>query len=105
MRRPLKGTVVQHWPAFYLSNMAGSSFGVGPVALGDIIAVGLQNTADDGSWLVIWDVQVFTRPSGAASVLVVDFAIMGGRTGSFFADEPTNPLTSRAGKLPGVVWA
>lgn len=86
--------------------MYGASFAIGPVPLGALVGSGIYNGQTDGSWLVIWDVQVFTPGPFVATGAVVDFNIITGMLtdNADFALEPSNPLCSATGLVPSTGW-
>jgi hypothetical protein len=85
--------------------MAGGAGGTSPVSFGTVIAVGLQNNARAGEYLVVWDIQVYASPAGTkTSINTINCGIMGGRTGAFFGTQPTAPLVSQTPSLPGIIW-
>jgi hypothetical protein len=107
MARSPKGTIVQPLPSWNIRQMSAGADGIGPVSLGQIICVGLNNNAQDGSWIVVWDVQVFSIGGGTiSSINVIDFNIMQGITkidGSA-NQNPGAPLVGAQAQLPGIVW-
>lgn len=105
MARSAKGSIIQPIPSWNLRRMFGCSFGIGPVATGDIVASGVLNAETDGSWLVIWDVQVFATGSFTAPGAVIDFCIMHGTQQLHdFTFEPANPLCSNTPRVPSTGW-
>ena len=106
MGRKLKGTVVNPQPSWNIKNMAGSAVGTGPLAIGEIGAVGLLNTAHAGEWLVVWDVQINIHPFNTASGnRILDCAIRTGAVSPLLFTEPSRPLASAVASLPGQCWA
>lgn len=106
MARFPKGTIIQPVPSFWIRNMAGAASSTGPLALGNLGAVGLINDSADGEWLVVWDVQVVAIPNPpAATLTVVDMAICQGRNaGSLLIANNSNPNISGGNKKPGTTW-
>jgi hypothetical protein len=105
-RRP-KGSIIQPLPSWNLRNMYGGGFGGGPVALGDIWAVGLQNNGRASEWLVVWDVQITTSLAGkSTSIEIADCTIMHGNTGpsAHFQSGQLGPLCSQVAAGPGLSW-
>lgn len=87
--------------------MACSSNGLGALTLGTIGAIGLYNNSPDGSWFVIWDLQVVADPGGTrSSPNVLDINIMGGI--SAFSPvgphQPSAPLVGGLPQPPGFIW-
>lgn len=86
--------------------MAGASGSTGPLALGALGAVALQNDSTAGEWMVIWDVQIVTVPNPIPNHLIIsDLAISSQRLlGSLFFPGNNSPLFSSAAALPGSTW-
>lgn len=85
--------------------MYGTSFGNGPVPLGNIAASAIFN-GQSGDWLVVWDVQVFANGAFSADGAVIDFAIMTGVL-DFYVDfqfEPAWPLASGSPAIRSQGW-
>lgn len=106
MGRKLKGTVVHQIPSWNLKNMYGTAFGVGPAALGELVASAVYNGQQDGAWLVIWDVQVFANGNFAAVGAVVDFDIIHGtQSGAAnYQVEPALPVISNGIAIKSFGW-
>lgn len=86
--------------------MSGASGSTGPLALGNLGAVGLLNNATRGEWLVIWDIRTVSIPNPIpATLITVDLNIgTGQNTGSLTFANSNNSLISFGSALPGIIW-
>jgi len=86
--------------------MYGGSFGIGPVALGDLVASAIYNGQPDGAFLRVWDVQVFATGNFAAVGAVVDFDLIHGtQSGAVnYQVEPVLPCTSQGPSIKSFAW-
>jgi hypothetical protein len=86
--------------------MYGGAFGIGPAALGDLVASGIYNGQQDGASLVVWDVQVFYTGTAPSTGAVVDFDIIhGAQSGAFdYQVEPVQPATSQGRAIKSFAW-
>jgi hypothetical protein len=106
MARKPKGSIIPPLPSWNIRNMYGTEFGIGPVALGDLVGSGVFNAQTDGSWLVIWDLQLFANGSPPAVGWVFDLNIIHG-TQSFYHDYSFNtalPVCSQTKQIPSGGW-
>lgn len=104
-RRP-KGSIIQPLPSWNMRQMSGAASSTGPLALGNLGAVGLINNATRGEWLVVWDVRIVVVPNPIPTGLIIsDLSIGTGRNaGSLIIANNSSPLTSQTGQLPGTTW-
>lgn len=106
MARKPKGSIIQPLPSWNLDSLYGTGFGIGPVPLGNLVASAVFNAQTDGSWLVIWDVQVFATGSFPAGGAVIDFCIIRGTQPNAAGHqiEPSVPITSYTASVPSYGW-
>jgi len=82
--------------------MAASQYNTGPLALGQIGALGLFNDTQQGEWLVVWDVEltIFANPPGT-TFPIVDATLGSGFTNTISLIHPSAPLVSSGAALSG----
>jgi hypothetical protein len=86
--------------------MNGAASSTGPLALGDLGAVALQNSCTNGEWMVIWDIQIVCVPNPFPNHLIIsDLAIGPGMlAGALLNVNNNGPLVSGAPQAFGNTW-
>src|SRR5713101_1814347 len=94
------GTQVVNPPTLNLRNMGSCQHDTGPLAVGQIGAVGLFNNTNKGEWLIVWDLRINLFSAGSA-LDIVDGTLGLGFTQSVGLANPGAPLISTGAAPPG----
>lgn len=98
-----RGVKTAQLPTWNIKNMASGGFETGAIGLGDSLAFGLYNDANDGSWIVLWDLVMHYFPfDGAGATKLIDVGHVEGYDNNSLTKGA--PLVATAAALAGSTW-